>query len=85
MVEVNLSVDSFHSGEKGRKNILSAIPVPEDNNSLIRYEPSTLFYVALRNKFKLSLRNIRARVITNQFDPIKTQGLSEINLLIKKA
>lgn len=82
---LNLSVDSFHSGEKGRKNILSAIPVPEDNNSLIRYEPSTLFYVALRNKFKLSLRNIRARVITNQFDPIKTQGLSEINLLIKKA
>ncbi len=82
---LNLSVDSFHSGEKGRKNILSAVPIPEDNNSLIRYEPSTLFYVALRNKFKLSLRNIRARVITNQFDSIKTSGISEINLLIKKA
>mgnify|MGYP003649911854 CR=1 FL=1 len=81
---LNLSVDSFHSGEKGRKNILSAIPTPEDNNSLIRYEPSTLFYVALRNKFKLSLRNLRARVITNQFDSIKTQGISEINLLIRK-
>jgi len=81
---LNLSVDSYHSGEKGRKNILSSVPVVENNVGLIQYEPSNLIYVALNNKYKQTIRNIRARVITNEFNSISTQGTSELNLLIRK-
>ena len=81
---LNLSVDSYHSGEKGRKNILSSVPVVENNVGLIQYEPANLIYVALNNKYKQTIRNIRARVITNEFNGISTQGTSELNLLIRK-
>lgn len=81
---LNLSVDSYHSGEKGRKNILSSVPVVENNVGLIQYEPANLIYVALNNKYKQTIRNIRARVITNEFNSISTQGTSELNLLIRK-
>ncbi len=81
---LNLSVDSYHSGEKGRKNILSSVPVIEDNLGLIQYEPVNLIYVALNNKYKQTIRNLRARIITNEFSTISTQGTSELNLLIRK-
>ena len=81
---LNLSVDSYHSGEKGRKNILSSVPVVENNLGLIQYEPANLIYIALNNKYKQTIRNIRARIITNEFNTLETQGTSEINLLIRK-
>ena len=77
-------MDSYHSGEKGRKNILSSVPVIEDNLGLIQYEPVNLIYVALNNKYKQTIRNLRARIITNEFSTISTQGTSELNLLIRK-
>jgi len=83
---LNLPVDSYHSKAKGRKNILSSIPITENiinSTGQIQYEPNTLFYVALNNKFPINLRNIKARVISNDFSEIETEGLAELSLLIR--
>lgn len=71
----------------GRKSILASIPVSEriiNNSGQIQYEPNTLFYVSLNNQYPLNLRNIKARIISNDFSPIQTDGISEISILIRE-
>ena len=66
---LNISLDSYDSFGGGRKNILGVIPISEQviNNrtGVLQYEPNTLYYVSIKNKFKLSLRNIKATSINN--------------------
>ena len=83
---LNLQVDSFHGLAQGRKNILAAVPVSENimsDSGQIQYEPNNLFFVDLKNKFPITLRNISARIIGNDFSEIETEGLAEIAILIK--
>ena len=71
----------------GRKSILASIPVSEriiNNSGQIQYEPNTLFYVSLNNQYPLNLRNIKARIISNDFSPIHTDGISEISILVRE-
>ena len=85
---LNISLDSYDSFGGGRKNILGVIPISEQviNNrtGVLQYEPNTLYYVSIKNKFKLSLRNIKLRVLTTDLAPITTIGLSSVNVLIRK-
>ena len=85
---LNISLDSYDSFGGGRKNILGVIPISEQviNNKtgVLQYEPNTLYYVSIKNKYKLSLRNIKLRVLTTDLAPIKTVGLSSVNVLIRK-
>ena len=68
-------------------NILSTIPTSKefrDNQlSVLNFEPANMFYLTIRNKQQLSLRNIRARVIDANNEPITLLGFSSLNLLIK--
>ena len=94
---LNIPLNSYHtclatsqtsrSTGGGRKSILASIPVSEriiNNSGQIQYEPNTLFYVSLNNQFPLNLRNIKARIISNDFSPIQTDGISEISILIRE-
>ena len=84
---LNLSIDSYHSLAKGRKNILASVPISEkviSHTGQIQYEPNNLFFVALKNNYELTLRNIRARIISNDFSQIETEGLAELSLLIRE-
>lgn len=85
---LNISLDSYDSLGGGRKNILGVIPISEQviNNKtgVLQYEPNTLYYISIKNKFKLSLRNIKARVLTTDLSPIAAVGLSSLNILIRK-
>lgn len=94
---LNIPLNSYHtclassqtsrSTGGGRKSILASIPVSEriiNNSGQIQYEPNTLFYVSLNNQYPLNLRNIKARIISNDFSPIQTDGISEISILIKE-
>jgi len=85
---LNITLDSYDSFGGGRKNILGVIPISEQviNNrtGVLQYEPNTLYYVSIKNKYKLSLRNIKLRVLTTDLAPIKTIGLSSVNVLIRK-
>jgi len=94
---LNIPLESYHTGAAskgtnnetggGRKSILSSIPISEriiNNSGQIQYEPNTLFYVSLNNKFPINLRNIKARIVSNDFSPIVTEGISEISILIRE-
>ena len=85
---LNLELESYDGFKDGRKNILAVIPANERNTGnqdfVLQYEPSNLNYISLRNKFKVSLRNIRARVVNSDFSPILTSGLSSLTVLIRK-
>ena len=84
---LNIQLESFDSQREGRMNILSTIPTSkefrDDQLSVLNFEPSNMFYLSIRNKNEMSLRNIRARVIDANNDPINLLGFSSINLLIK--
>ena len=84
---LNLQLESFDSQKEGRMNILATIPVEKEFKdqqlSILNFQPENMFYLSIRNKTKLSLRNIRARVIDANNNPIKLLGFSSINLLIK--
>lgn len=84
---LNIQLESFDSQKEGRMNILSTIPTSkefrDDQLSVLNFEPSNMFYLTIRNKQRLSLRNIRARVIDANNEPISILGFSSINLLIK--
>ena len=94
---LNIPLESYHTCAAskgtnnetggGRKSILSSIPISEriiNNSGQIQYEPNTLFYVSLNNKFPINLRNIKARIVSNDFSPIVTEGISEISILIRE-
>ena len=83
---LNLPLDSYDSLTNGRKNILASIPISErilTNTGLIQYEPNTPLFIDLKNEFPLTLRNIRARVTTDDFQEIITEGLSTISIVVK--
>lgn len=83
---LNLPLDSYDSLTNGRKNILASIPISErllTNTGIIQYEPNTPFFIDLKNDFPLTLRNIRARIVTDDFQEIATEGLSTISIIVR--
>ena len=72
-----------------RRNIIATIPVseqaiPGSANSLIQYEPSTLNYIQIKNRGDIVTRQIRCRLLTGTYNPVRTEGLASIVLLIKE-
>ena len=84
---LNLQLESFDSQKEGRMNILATVPVEREFKdqqlSILNFEPTNMFYLSIRNKTTLSLRNIKARIIDANNNPINLIGFSSINLLIK--
>ena len=80
-------LESYDSFKGGRKNILSVVPKSEnttDNLGSVQYEPSNMNFITLNNKNTVSLRNIKARVVTNTYDAISADGNCEIVLLLQE-
>lgn len=78
-----ISYDSF---DQGRKNILAPIPLSDhviSSGGIIHYEPNNLMFINLKNDKEKLIRNMRCRIVTNAYGPIKIEGLAEINLLVK--
>ena len=85
---LNIQLNSFDGFSEGRKNILAVIPVNERNvgqkDSVLQYEANNLNYITLKNDFEFSLRNIRARIVNAQFEPINTDGLTSLTVFIRQ-
>lgn len=86
---LNIPLDSFDSLSGGRKNILAVIPISEKiinhKTGVLQYEPNEKYYISMNNKYQISLRNIRARVLTTDLNPVVTEGLASLNILIRKS
>ena len=77
----NLQIESYDGFKKGRKSILASVPNPTNGDRVI-YEPNNLNYVELKNANKISLRNLRATILYQDYTPIKTVGFSVLNVLV---
>ena len=66
----------------GRKNILAVIPKSDDANLLL-YDVSNPLFLEIGNAFPITLRNISARVLTEDGGELPTDGLSVMTLLFK--
>jgi len=81
---LNIDLESYDSFSGGKRNILKVIPASAvDADSVVDYEANNLTFIDIRNKFPLTLRNIKARVLRNDLEPIVVRGLSVCTLLIR--
>ena len=69
-------------GKGGRQNILAVVPESDSDNVVI-YEPNNLVFVDLDNSNPINVRNIKARIVKNDYGDMVTAGLSTITLLLK--
>ena len=77
----NLPLESYDGFKKGRKSILASVPNPNAGSRIV-YEPNNLNYIELNNANEVSLRNIRAKILYQDYTPLKTRGLSVLNVLL---
>jgi hypothetical protein len=71
-----------------RRNIIATIPITEvpiagSTNSIIQFEPANINYVGIKNKGDIVTRQIRCRLLSGRYRPVKTEGLASIVLLIR--
>ena len=77
----NLPLDSYDGFKKGRKSILASVPNPQNHDRVV-YEPNNLNYIELNNANTISLRNIRATILYQDYTPVETKGFSVINVVV---
>ena len=82
------AVDRAANSGGSRRNIIATVPITEtpivgSGNSLIQFQPNTLFYVSIKNRGDLETRQIRCRLLTGQYNPVSTEGVASIVLLIR--
>jgi len=72
-----------------RRNIIATIPITEvsiagSTNSIIQFQPATLNYIAIKNRGDMVTRQIRCRLLSGRYKPVKTEGLASLVLLIEE-
>lgn len=77
----NLQLESYDGFKTGRKSILASVPNSQSDDRVV-YEPSNLNYIELNNANTISLRNLRATILYQDYTPIITKGFSVINVLV---
>ena len=84
---LNMPINIYDSFAKGRKNVLSYVPVSEtlidDDTGIVQYTAPYPLYLPLSNQFAMTLRNIRARIVANDFTAITSEGIASINILLR--
>lgn len=65
-----------------RKNILATIPINESLGEVV-FETNTPIFIDIRNTSETNIRNLKFRVLDQDFNPIKTSGSTNLTLLIK--
>jgi len=83
MIELlSLNIDSYDGYTQQRKSILATIEYNEFGDSIV-YEPNQYVYLDLNNKQTINLRNISARVVTEDWQNVETKGFNTITIYIK--
>lgn len=94
---LNLSVVSYDSYNEryskspgamlgGRRNLIATNILGVDGleSERIYYQPNELMFIALDNKNTLSLRSIKARIVSSDYSTIEVDGIAEATLVIKE-
>ena len=84
---LNLNLESYDGFLKRKVNLLHSLQSEQaqtgSSYSIVRYEPNEIIYLDLNNAQELSLTNLRARIVTEEYKPIETEGFNVLNLLFK--
>jgi len=80
---LNLEVESFDSTRQKRMNILATIPAENTTTGILNYDVNERVCVSLSNTFDLQLRNLRARVLDKNLEPIITENNAIMTILIE--
>lgn len=79
-----MSYDGYNKNNTGggRQNIICIIPRSDSDKSVL-YEPNNNNWLDIDNADKLTLRQVRARILKNDLTPLITNGLSTITFFIR--
>lgn len=82
---LTMPLDSYDTYEGGEFSILKVIPNLNQTSDQRKsnYEASNLHFIDLRNSQPQTLRNIKARILTDELRSISTVHMSSITVLIK--
>jgi len=83
---LNIMIDSYDSLTAGRKNIICVIPVEDEfitsQKSRINFQPENILYLSIKNQERLSLRNIKCRLLDGLNNAVALVDFSSINFII---
>lgn len=81
---LNLQIDSydFHETERKRKNLIAVLPFDDSLGKCI-FQPTTLNFLDLNNKFPLKINEIKMRILRADYSPVLLRGLSSAVLYVK--
>ena len=77
----NIPLESYDGFTNSRKNILAIVPQSNENGSVI-YEPSTPYFIDIKNANDLLLRQIKARIVLPDYSEMDMEGLATLTILI---
>lgn len=81
---LNLDLDSYDGNSGTRRAILETIDFKATvDDTVIIYQPAEYVYLDLNNKQPLNLRNISARIVTETFGNVATEGFNTITIYVK--
>ncbi|DAC81785.1 TPA_asm: penton+ [Monosiga MELD virus 2] len=80
---LNIDVDSYDSYSGNKKSILATVTNPVSILGRVVYNASYPLFIRLNNARKLNFRNIQARILDEEMNPITINGVSTITLLVK--
>ena len=80
---LNLKVDSYDGLKEQRKNILSFIPQSNAVDNVLIYEVNNPIFIDLNNASEILLRNLRLRVVKNDYSVLEMRGEATMVLLIQ--
>jgi len=82
---LNIQLNSMDAMTKQHKNFLAVVPHLQDLRELVVYVAPILIFLDLNNKFPLSYRQIKARILRDDLTAVTTYGLTQMAILIKSA
>jgi hypothetical protein len=79
---MNLTVESYDTLSKQRSNIIHVVVNPNITEEKVSYQAPFPLYVSLKNQNRITLRNIKARILNEDLSTVSLSGFSMITLLI---
>jgi len=79
----NIELQSYDGFNKNgmRKNILSIIP-KNKTDGVVEYEPNTPYFIHMNN-VRENIRNIKARILRSDLEPVDISGVATMVILVK--
>jgi hypothetical protein len=80
---LNLNVDSYDGLTKERRNFLHCIVQADIIRNRLTYTAPYLLWLDIKNTNKLSIRNLKARLLKEDLSQVNLMGISQITVIIE--